>query len=84
MLRTEPAAASVSPLPIWTEQFGLDVKISGELPLSGMPHVLAGDPARRSALLQWSSSGKPVAAVAVNHRLPVVKLKRLRSAFPWR
>ena len=63
----------------WTEQFGLDVKISGELPLIGMPDVLAGDPARRSALLQWSSGGRPVAAVAINHRLPVTTLKRLRS-----
>ncbi len=63
----------------WTEQFGLDVKISGELPLVGEPQILAGDPAAGSALLQWCADGRPVAAAAVNHRLPVVKLKRLRT-----
>ena len=63
----------------WTEQFGLDVKISGELPLAGEPQILAGDPTARSALLQWRANGQPVAAAAVNHRLPVIKLKKLRT-----
>ncbi len=68
----------------WTEQFGLDIKISGEIPHGQPPTVLAGDPRQGSALLQWSLSDRPVAAVAINHRLPVVTLKRLggRAAGP--
>jgi 3-phenylpropionate/trans-cinnamate dioxygenase ferredoxin reductase component len=77
------AAAPYTPDPyFWTEQFALDVKISGELPLVGEPVVLEGDPSQRSMLLQWFEDGHPVAAAAVNHRMPVVKLKRLRSAVP--
>ncbi|MDQ0382873.1 NAD(P)/FAD-dependent oxidoreductase [Amycolatopsis thermophila] len=61
----------------WTEQFGLDIKISGEIPDGPAPTVLAGDPRERSALLQWRRNGRGVAAVSVNHRMPIVKLKRL-------
>ncbi len=63
----------------WTEQFGLDVKISGDLPLAGEPQILAGDLTTRSGLLQWRAAGAPLAAAAINHRLPVIKLKRLRT-----
>lgn len=61
----------------WTEQFGLDIKISGEIPAGTAPTVLAGDPRQRSTLLQWSHRGRPVAAASVNHRIPIVKLKKL-------
>ncbi|HVN12412.1 MAG TPA: hypothetical protein VMT69_09975, partial [Kineosporiaceae bacterium] len=44
----------------WTEQFGLDIKISGELPGEAEPTVLAGDPGQRWALLQWSLDGRPL------------------------
>ena len=60
----------------WTEQFGLDVKIAGELPLAGEPVVVDGE-LPRSALLQWQRHGEPVAAVAINYRVPVTRLKRL-------
>ena len=60
----------------WTEQFALDVKIAGELPLAGQPVVLDGTPPH-SALLQWQRGGEPVAAVAINYRIPVTRLKRL-------
>ena len=66
----------------WTEQSGLDIKISGELPLTGPPEVLAGSVADRSALLRWRHDGATATAVAVNHRLPVVKLKRLGAGAP--
>ena len=66
----------------WTEQFGLDVKISGHLPLTGEPVVLAGDPAARSALLQWTSDDRPYAAATVNHKIPIIKLKKLRTQAP--
>ncbi|MET9088961.1 FAD-dependent oxidoreductase [Streptomyces sp. NPDC004237] len=66
----------------WTEQSGLDIKISGELPLTGTPDVLAGSVGDRSALLRWRHDGGTATAVAVNHRLPVVKLKRLGAGTP--
>ncbi|GGK60291.1 NAD(P)/FAD-dependent oxidoreductase [Streptomyces flaveus] len=66
----------------WTEQSGLDIKISGELPLTGTPEVLAGSVDDRSALLRWHREGGTATAVAVNHRLPVIKLKRLGAGVP--
>jgi 3-phenylpropionate/trans-cinnamate dioxygenase ferredoxin reductase subunit len=74
------AAPALRPDPyFWTEQFGLNIKISGVIPDGVSPTVLAGDPRERSALLQWQCNSRPVAAVAVNHRLPVVKLKRIAA-----
>lgn len=61
----------------WTEQFGLDLKIAGDLPLAGEPRVLAGNARARSALLQWHRNGEAVAAATLNHRLSIVKLKSL-------
>lgn len=61
----------------WTEQFGLEIKISGEIPADTAPSVLAGDPRERSMLLQWHHQDRPVAAASVNHRIPIVKLKKL-------
>ena len=61
----------------WTEQFGLDIKISGDIPTEDPPTVLAGDPRQRSALLQWYRDDRPVAAVSVNHRMPIARLKKL-------
>lgn len=61
----------------WTRQCGLDVKISGEMPLTGEPTVLDGDVGVPAALLQWRGRHGPTAAVALNHRTPVVKLKKL-------
>ncbi|WP_181801213.1 NAD(P)/FAD-dependent oxidoreductase [Streptomyces shenzhenensis] len=66
----------------WTEQSGLDIKISGELPLTGTPEVLAGSVNDRSALLRWRHDAGTATAVAVNHRLPVIKLKRLGAGVP--
>ncbi|MFG2026522.1 NAD(P)/FAD-dependent oxidoreductase [Streptomyces sp. NPDC048825] len=66
----------------WTEQSGLDIKISGELPLTGPPEVLAGSVDDRSALLRWRHDGGTATAVAVNHRLPVIKLKGLGAGAP--
>ncbi|NUP82982.1 MAG: FAD-dependent oxidoreductase [Nonomuraea sp.] len=63
----------------WTEQFGLDVKIAGELPLDGAPVLLEGDPSARSLLAQWHRAGTPVAAATINRKLPIVRLKRLAS-----
>ncbi|MFI9772519.1 FAD-dependent oxidoreductase [Streptomyces sp. NPDC052415] len=63
----------------WTEQFGLNVKIAGELPLQGTPILLEGDPAARLLLTQWHRAGTPVAAATINFKLPIVRLKRLAT-----
>ncbi|WP_137845399.1 FAD-dependent oxidoreductase [Microbacterium sp. 2FI] len=63
----------------WTEQFGLDIKIAGELPLEGAPEVMAGDPDELSALLQWRRDDR-IVAVAINHRMPVARLKAMTHA----
>lgn len=66
----------------WTEQFGLDIKISGQIPAAVPPAVLAGDPRQRSALVQWCEDGRPVAAVSVNYRTAISKLKKLSAQPP--
>jgi 3-phenylpropionate/trans-cinnamate dioxygenase ferredoxin reductase component len=66
----------------WTDQFGLDIKIMGELPLHGTPEVLAGSPEERSMLLQWHDGDRLTAAAAVNRRVPIVRLKRLAGLEP--
>ena len=66
----------------WTEQFGLTLKVSGHLPLAGAPEILAGDPLENSALLRWAHEDGTGTAVALNHRIPVPRLRRLSSAAP--
>ena len=79
------AAALLDPAPpafladhdFWTEEFGLDIKIAGRLPLAGDPEVVAGSVESRSTLLAWREGDRVVAAVAVNHRIPVARLKAM-------
>lgn len=66
----------------WTEQFGLEIKISGHIPTDGRPEVLAGDPAGYSALLRWQPDDGRPAAASVNYAIPVGKLKRLTRPRP--
>jgi 3-phenylpropionate/trans-cinnamate dioxygenase ferredoxin reductase component len=64
----------------WTEQFGLNIKIVGNLPGLGSPEILDGDVESRSALLQWGNSCEPVATIAaINYRIAVGRLKKLRA-----
>lgn len=65
----------------WTEQFGLSLKASGFLPHAGAPEILDGDPFGGSALLRWSEDGLG-AAVAINYRIPVPRLRRLAAEAP--
>ncbi|MGW0842850.1 NAD(P)/FAD-dependent oxidoreductase [Streptomyces sp. NPDC002787] len=60
----------------WTEAFGLAIKLAGDLPAAGEPTVLKGSPAERRALLRWDHPTRPVAA-ALNHRIPVARLRAL-------
>ncbi|MBS9371960.1 NAD(P)/FAD-dependent oxidoreductase [Rhodococcus sp. B50] len=64
----------------WTEQFGLHLKAIGHLPVAGEPTVLlgddpAGDP-HGPVLLHWRHPDGAGVAVAINHRIPIPKLRR--------
>lgn len=55
----------------WTEQFGLSLKAAGALPVDGAPEYVVGDAPTGPALMRW-----PGTAVAVNHRIPIPRLRR--------
>lgn len=61
----------------WTEQFGLDVKVVGDLDPQGEPTVLDRALEEGSALLAWPDAAAPRTVIAVNHQTPPAKLKRL-------
>jgi 3-phenylpropionate/trans-cinnamate dioxygenase ferredoxin reductase component len=68
---------------VWTEGYGLEVKLCGT-PVPGVePTVVEGSLDDRCALLQWLVDGEPVAAATVNHRLPLARLKRLAQPSPF-
>ncbi|MEU8246504.1 FAD-dependent oxidoreductase [Nonomuraea sp. NPDC048916] len=64
----------------WTEQWGFDIKICGEVQPGSAAEILFGAMSERSALIQWTRDGAPVAAATVNHRMPLVKLRRLATS----
>ncbi|WP_157155392.1 NAD(P)/FAD-dependent oxidoreductase [Diaminobutyricimonas sp. LJ205] len=66
----------------WTEQFGLNLKASGFLPLVGEPEVIEGDLDAASALMRWThEDGTGTGTgVALNYRIPIPKLRRLSAA----
>ncbi|GLB67961.1 NAD(P)/FAD-dependent oxidoreductase [Arthrobacter mangrovi] len=64
----------------WTEQFGLNLKASGFLPLTGRPELLEGDPHAGSALMRWPHADGTGTAVGLNYRIPIPKLRRLAHA----
>ncbi|MFH5823397.1 NAD(P)/FAD-dependent oxidoreductase [Georgenia sp. AZ-5] len=66
----------------WTEQFGLNLKASGFLPLAGPPEVVDGDPHDGAALLRWARDDGSGTAVALNYRIPVPRLRRLSATAP--
>lgn len=79
----DPDAPPSPPDPyFWTEQFGCDLKLAGDLPFTGEPRVVDGDMAERAALLQWHDRGVPTSAATLNYRMPIVKLKAVATAPP--
>ena len=60
----------------WTEQFGLNLKAVGYLPLEGEPEYVEGGPGG-PALMRWSRDDGSGAAVALNYRIPIPRLRRL-------
>jgi NADPH-dependent 2,4-dienoyl-CoA reductase/sulfur reductase-like enzyme len=65
----------------WTEMFGLDLRICGEIPISVEPTVLEGSLDAGVALLAWAVDGQAVAAAALNYKIPIPKLRKLLTAF---
>lgn len=63
----------------WTEQFGLSLKAVGYLPLDGEPTYVEGGPGG-PALMRWSHDDGSGAAVALNHRIPIPRLRRVSQA----
>ncbi|MGO4596330.1 NAD(P)/FAD-dependent oxidoreductase [Terrabacter sp. 2RAF25] len=80
LLGAEPAPGDHRPY-FWTEQFGLSLKAVGHLPLDGEPELLDGDLdalGDQRALLRWNAADVDgSAAVAVNYRIPIPRLRRL-------
>ena len=74
------AAAPYQPRPyFWTEAFGLAINIAGPIPASGRLEAIEGEFAEGSGVFRWRRrDGSTVAAV--NHRLPVRKLRALTSS----
>lgn len=66
----------------WTEQFGLNLRISGTIPSGTAPEVVDGDPQDRKALLRWSGASDGDAAASLNYRIPIPRLRRLASTSP--
>jgi NADPH-dependent 2,4-dienoyl-CoA reductase/sulfur reductase-like enzyme len=64
----------------WTEQFGLNLRICGEVPAEATPVVVDGDLSEYRALLQWEDPTQGGAAASVNFRIPIPKLRRLAQS----
>lgn len=77
------AAEPLRPRPyFWTEQWGLEIKVCGEMHPQAVPHVILGSLAERELVVQWTLGGAAVAAASVNHRMPIAKLRKLATAAP--
>lgn len=58
----------------WTDQWGLNLRVSGPVPRGVEPIVVKGSLAERSAVLHWPESGT---AAALNMRMPIPRLHKL-------
>ena len=73
------AATPYRPRPyFWTEAFGLTINIAGPIPASGRLETLEGDLAAGAGVFRWER-GHGSTVAAVNHRLPIRKLRGLAS-----
>ncbi|MFE4500872.1 NAD(P)/FAD-dependent oxidoreductase [Rhodococcus sp. NPDC056743] len=64
----------------WTEQFGLNLKATGHLPVSGEPEFLVGERPEGPSVMRWTHDDGQGVAVAVNHRIAIPRLRRMASA----
>ncbi|KQU28544.1 MULTISPECIES: NAD(P)/FAD-dependent oxidoreductase [unclassified Rhodococcus (in: high G+C Gram-positive bacteria)] len=63
----------------WTDQFGLALKMSGDMPFDGSSTVIEGSLDEFSALVQFSSDDGPVGALSLNRRVPMSRLHRIAA-----
>lgn len=66
----------------WTEQFGLNIKAIGALPVDGEPEFVVGDSPRGPSVMRWEydrAGERQGTAVAVNARVPIPKLRRMAA-----
>jgi hypothetical protein len=76
-------APAYEPRPFfWTEQFGAEVKLAGEIAPQATATELDGSLLDANALLQWTIDEQPVAAAIVNRKLPIGKLHALARPAP--
>ena len=61
----------------WTDQFGLDLRVAGRMPLFGEPELVDGGDPSGPALLRWRHEDGTATAVSVNYRIPIPRLRRL-------
>lgn len=59
----------------WTEQFGVSLKVCGELPVTGDPELVDGSLEERRALLRWEHADGTATAAALGYRIPVPRLR---------
>ncbi len=63
----------------WTEQFGLNLKATGHLPVVGEPKFLVGERPEGPSVMRWTHDDGRGVAVAVNHRIAIPRLRRMAS-----
>jgi len=63
----------------WTEQFGLNLKATGHLPVAGEPEFLVGERPDGPSVMRWTHDDGRGVAVAVNHRIAIPRLRRMAS-----
>ncbi len=61
----------------WTEQFGIALKVCGELPVEGAPEIVEGSVQEPSALLRWPRPDGTGTAAALGYRIPVPRLRSM-------
>ncbi|MGW1400169.1 NAD(P)/FAD-dependent oxidoreductase [Streptomyces sp. NPDC002405] len=66
----------------WTEQFGLSLKVVGDLPQDGEPAYVDGGPGGGPALMRWSHADGTGVAAALDYRIPIPRLRRMTRAAP--
>ena len=80
LLRGDEAAELDYQPYFWTEQFGLNFKSVGVMPVAGPPELIEGDPGDAAALMRWRFADGAASAAALNYRIPVPRLRRLATA----
>jgi len=80
LVHGEDAPPHASEPYFWTEQFGLALKAVGHLPGAGEPVYVRGEPGGGPALMTWSREDGTATAVALNHRIPLPRLRRMARA----